>query len=110
MSVIRCDQCKDVPLIEIKTPQEYLLCVQSLQRMVEAGMAEIVFQTIPLNEVVDEYNVFGAEKMFHQFRCTKCGTIYGMLINIHQGGQLMINQKVFNYSDYPDKPKAEETK
>ena len=89
--------------MEIKTPQEYLMCVDSLQKMVDAGMAEIVFQTIPLHAVRDEYNVWGAEKMFHQFRCTKCGTIFGMLINVNKGGQLLINEKVFNPDDYPTK-------
>ena len=37
-------------------------------------------------------------------RCAKCGTIYGMLLNTRTGGQIKINDKVFNPDDYPDKP------
>ena len=48
-------------------------------------------------------NKWYAEKLFHQFRCTKCGTIYGMLCNTHTGGQIKINDKVFDPADYPDK-------
>ena len=30
-------------------------------------------------------------------------TIYGMLCNTHTGGQIKINDKVFDPADYPDK-------
>ena len=71
---MRCEQCEKIPLAEIHTPQEYMLCIGSLARM-----------------------------LIHQFRCTKCGTIYGMLCNTHTGGQIKINDKVFDPADYPDK-------
>ena len=52
---------------------------------------------------MDNDNKWYAEKLFHQFRCTKCGTIYGMLCNTHTGGQIKINDKVFDPADYHDK-------
>ncbi len=64
---------------------------------------EMTYQTCPLDKIMDNDNKWYAEKLFHQFRCTKCGTIYGMLCNTHTGGQIKINDKVFNPADYPDK-------
>ena len=46
---MRCEQCEKIPLAEIHTPQEYMLC------------------------------------------------------NTHTGGQIKINDKVFDPADYPDK-------
>ena len=100
----RCEQCKNVPIAEIHNPTEYMLCVGSLARMCLAGEAEIVYQTCPLDQIMDSENRWYAEKIFHQFRCPKCGTIYGMLLNTRTGGQIKINDKVFNPDDYPDKP------
>ena len=100
----RCDQCKNVPLVEIHTPTEYQLCVGSLARMCLAGEAEIVYQTCPLDQIMDKENRWYAPKIFHQFRCTKCGTIYGMLLNTRIGGPINIHDKVFDPADYPDKP------
>lgn len=100
---MRCEQCKNVPLVEIHTPEEYFMCVNSLAAMVRAGMAEIVYQTCPLDRILDDQKRWYSEKIFHQFRCTKCGTIYGMLINTHNGGQIKINEKIFDPSDYPSK-------
>ena len=99
---MRCDQCKKIPVCDIRTPEEYMLCVSCLARELLAGNVEMVYQTCPLNKIMDEDNKFYAEKIFHQFRCTKCGTIYGMLINTHKGGQIKINDKIFNPDDYPD--------
>lgn len=99
---MRCEQCKAVPLTNIHTPQEYLLCIGSLTRMVLAGDAEIVYQNCPFHQLMNSNNEWVKEKFFHQFRCTKCGTIYGMLFNTKVGGQIKINDKVFNPADYPN--------
>lgn len=99
---MRCEQCEKIPVCDIRTPEEYMLCVSCLARELLAGNVEMVYQTCPLNKIMDEDNKFYAEKIFHQFRCTKCGTIYGMLINTHKGGQIKINDKIFNPDDYPD--------
>lgn len=100
---MRCEQCEKIPLVEIHTPQEYMLCIGSLARMLLAGEVEMTYQTCPLDKIMDNDNKWYAEKLFHQFRCTKCGTIYGMLCNTHTGGQIKINDKVFDHADYPDK-------
>ena len=78
---MRCEQCEKIPLVEIHTPQEYMLCIGSLARMLLAGEVEMTYQTCPLDKIMDNDNKWYAEKLFHQFRCTKCGTIYGMLCN-----------------------------
>ena len=90
---MRCEQCEKIPLAEIHTPQEYMLCIGSLARMLLAGEVEMTYQTCPLDKIMDNDNKWYAEKLFHQFRCTKCGT----------GGQIKINDKVFDPADYPDK-------
>ena len=89
---MRCEQCEKIPLVEIHTPQEYMLCIGSLARMLLAGEVEMTYQTCPLDKIMDNDN-----------KCTKCGTIYGMLCNTHTGGQIKINDKVFDPADYPDK-------
>ena len=100
----RCDRCSMIPLVDIHTPQEYILCVGSMARTVLAGDAEIVFQNCPIDQLMskEEDKIWSREKFFHQFRCTHCGTIYGMLFNTKTGGQIKINQKVFDPDDYPD--------
>ena len=76
---MRCEQCEKIPLVEIHTPQEYMLCIGSLARMLLAGEVEMTYQTCPLDKIMDNDNKWYAEKLFHQFRCTKCGTIYGII-------------------------------
>jgi hypothetical protein len=71
--------------------------------MVLAGDAEIVYQNCAFDKLMDKENHWVKQKFFHQFRCTHCGTIYGMLFNVNVGGQIKINDKVFNPKDYPDK-------
>ena len=66
---MRCEQCEKIPLVEIHTPQEYMLCIGSLARMLLAGEVEMTYQTC----------------------------------NTHTGGQIKINDKVFDPADYPDK-------
>ncbi len=106
----RCEQCSMIPIVDIHTPQEYILCVGSLARTALDGDVEIVFQNCPIDQLMskDEDKIWSKEKFFHQFRCTKCGTIYGMLFNTRTGGQIKINDKVFDPNDYPDPPRAEE--
>lgn len=96
-----CAVCNKVPLVDIHTPQQYILCVGSLARMALNGDVEIVFQNCPLGDLMDKENNWRKEKFFHQFRCNKCGTIYGMLFNTRAGGQIKINEKVFDPADYP---------
>ncbi len=106
---MRCEQCSMVPVTDIHTPQEYILCVGSMARMVLSGDAEIVYQNCPIDQLMDKDNKWVKEKFFHQFRCTKCGTIYGMLFNTKVGGQIKINDKVFDPSQYPDVEKKADT-
>lgn len=100
---MRCEQCKDIPITEIRLPEDYRNCIISFRRMVAAGLLETVYETCPLDNIVDDKGRFYSEKIFHQFRCTKCGTIYGMLVNTHNGGQIKINEKAFDPADYADK-------
>lgn len=92
---------------EILSPQEYLLCANSLVGLLLAGDVEMTFSTCSLGKIVDENMKFTMNKYFHQFRCTKCGTIYGMLFNVQRGGEIRINDKVFDPGDYPDRKKEE---
>lgn len=105
---MRCEQCMKVPVCEIHNPTEYILCVESLKRMLSEGECEMIYETCHLDEIMDSDNKWFDEKMFHQFRCTKCGTIYGMFINVTCGGEIKINEKPFNPEDYPDKEQKED--
>ncbi len=99
----RCDQCELIPIVQIHNPAEYTLCVESFLRTVIKGDLEIVYASCPLEEVIDEQGRFYSRKLFHQFRCTKCGTIYGMYVDATQGGEIKINDKIFDPDDYEDK-------
>ena len=103
MAGTRCEQCENIMLREIKSPQEYLLCANSLVGILLSGDVELTFSNCPLGKIVDDDMKFTKKKYFHQFRCTKCGTIYGMLFNTETGGEIRINDKVFDPADYPDK-------
>ena len=50
---MRCEQCEKIPLVEIHTPQEYMLCIGSLARMLLAGEVEMTYQTCPLDKIMD---------------------------------------------------------
>ncbi|WP_124100767.1 hypothetical protein [Ruminococcus sp. Marseille-P6503] len=104
---MRCEQCGKIAVCEIKTPMEYSVVLEAFDRMVKAGELEIVYQTCPMDMILLRNGKFFAEKLFHQFRCTKCGTIYGMLVNTKRGGQIKINEKAFDPADYPDKEKED---
>ncbi|MCD7742192.1 MAG: hypothetical protein LUI06_08315 [Ruminococcus sp.] len=99
----RCDDCKEIPLVKIHNPQEYMLCMDSFMRMVNHNKVEIVYQTCPLDQVIKD-GKFYTRKIFHQFRCNTCGCIYGMYVDATQGGEIKLNDKVFNPSEY-DSPK-----
>lgn len=88
---------------EIRSPQEYLLCANALLGVLLSGDVEMTFASSPLGRIVDEDMKFTQSRYFHQFRCTTCGTIYGMLFDTQRGGEIKINEKVFNPADYPDK-------
>lgn len=62
---MRCEQCEKIPLVEIHTPQEYMLCIGSLARMLLAGEVEMTYQTCPLDKIMDNDNKWYAEKLFH---------------------------------------------
>lgn len=104
----RCEKCEMIPLVEFKAPADYAASLQSFAGMVMAGDMEIVYQNFPI-ELLLRPGIVKRNKFFHQFRCKNCGTIYGMFANTKVGGQIKINEKVFNPDDYPDpeKPEAE---
>lgn len=104
---MRCEQCENIPECEIRTPIDYLNSIQAFGNMMRAGLLEVTYQTCPLENIFDDEGRFYAEKLFHQFRCTKCGTIYGMFVNARGGGEIKINDKAFDPADYPDKSDAE---
>lgn len=104
---MRCEQCEKIPLCEITTPVDYLAAIDCFRRMIEAGELEATYQTCPLDLVILQNGKFFADRLFHQYKCTKCGTVYGMLVNTHLGGEIKINQKAFDPSDYPDTKKED---
>ena len=61
---MRCEQCEKIPLAEIHTPQEYMLCIGSLARMLLAGEVEMTYQTCPLDKIMDNDNKSGMLKSF----------------------------------------------
>lgn len=103
----RCEKCEMIPLIDITSPVDYAAALQSFAGMVTAKEMEIVYQSFPI-ELLLRPAIIKKYKFFHQFRCKTCGTIYGMFMNTRAGGQIKINDKVFNPADYPDPKKAEE--
>ena len=99
MAKERCAVCGNIPLVQIHNPQEYMLCLDSFMRMVNAGDLTIVYQTCPLDEVIKD-GKFYQQKLFHQFKCPACGCIYGMYIDATQGGEIKQNDKVFVPQEY----------
>ena len=94
MAKQRCAICAQIPLVRIHTPQEYMMCLDSFMRMINAGELEITYQTCPLDEVI-KHGKFYTRKLFHQFRCGACGCIYGMYVDAAQGGEIRQNDRVF---------------
>lgn len=97
----RCKKCEMIPLVEFKSPADYAACLQSFAGMVVAGDMEIVYQSFPI-ELLLRPAIVKKNKFFHQFRCRSCGTIYGILANTRVGGQIKINEKIFDPNNYPD--------
>ena len=101
---MRCPICENIPLIEFHNPLEYMMAVNAVKSMVVSGNAEMIYQTCPLDEVMDKDGKFYSGRIFHQFQCAMSGTLYGMLANpLAGGGEIKINSKKFDPADYPDK-------
>ena len=79
MAKERCAVCGNIPLVQIHNPQEYMLCLDSFMRMVNAGDLTIVYQTCPLDEVIKD-GKFYQQKLFHQFKCPACGCKFSVRI------------------------------
>ena len=104
MEIKLCKVCAKVHLGPIANPGEYVLCLNSMLKMIKDGDAEMTFQSCPPEKMLTEDSHWTRNKYFHQFRCTHCGKIYGMLYNINTGGIIKLNAKVFDPKDYPDVP------
>ncbi|SDA12260.1 hypothetical protein SAMN02910447_00565 [Ruminococcus sp. YE71] len=95
----RCVICENIPLVTIHNPQEYFLCLDSFIRMVMHNDLEIVYQTCPLDKVYVDGKWY-KRKIFHQFKCPACGSIYGMYCDVAEGGEIKMNDKVFIPEEY----------
>lgn len=95
----RCFFCADIPLVKIRTPQEYMALLDGFMRMVRADRLEIVYQSCHLDEVIVD-GKFYKRKLFHQFKCPACGCIYGMYVDAAQGGEIKMNDRVFIPEEY----------
>lgn len=100
---MRCKKCSIIPVDDIGSPAEYFEALENFSIMCENGILEPVFESVPVSRMLG-VGIESAKKYFHQFRCRDCGTIYGMFVNTACGGQIKINEKVFDPADYPDKP------
>ena len=96
---MRCMNCDIIPLTEIPTPADYMVSLETFIMMTKAGVLEIVYQNHPI-ELVFAGHTGNKVKFFHQFRCKNCGTIYGMFVNTLSGGEIKINDKVFDPAEY----------
>ena len=101
---MRCPICENIPLVEFHNPLEYMMAVNAAENMLRQGNIEMIYQTCPLDEVMDKDGKFYSGRIFHQFRCAMCGTIYGMLASpLAGGGEIRINSKPYDPDDYKDK-------
>ncbi|MBR6102355.1 MAG: hypothetical protein IKP95_07995 [Ruminococcus sp.] len=98
---MRCKDCEMIPLVDIPSPTDYLSAMQSFHGMILQGTMEAVYESMPI-ELMIAGGINTAQKFFHQFRCKNCGTIYGIFVNMTAGGQIKINDRVFDPADYPD--------
>ena len=103
---MRCLQCENIPLVDIKSPADYIAALEAFSRMENAGFLEKVYENFPI-EAIFTGNIGGKTKFFHQYRCTNCSTVYGMFVNTTIGGQIKINEKIFDPSEYEDKPEKD---
>ncbi|MBR6872422.1 MAG: hypothetical protein IKN17_02825 [Ruminococcus sp.] len=99
---MRCKQCENIPLTDIKSPADYIAALEAFSRMETAGLLEKVYENFPI-EAIFTANTGGRTKFFHQYRCMGCSTVYGMFVNTTVGGQIKINEKIFDPSEYEDK-------
>ena len=99
----RCEQCDMIPLVRIHNPNEYIMCIESFNRMIVKGEMELVYATCPLDQIIDEQGRFYTRKLFHQFRCTNCSAVYGMYVDATQGGEIKLNDKIFVPEEYEEK-------
>ena len=83
---MRCLQCENIPLVDIKSPADYIAALEAFSRMENAGFLEKVYENFPI-EAIFTGNTGGKTKFFHQYRCTNCSTVYGMFVNTTIGGQ-----------------------
>ena len=104
---MRCDNCNMIPIIEFNSPVDYLAALEAFDKMVKHGTMEIAYQNMPI-DIMLAGGINLKEKFFHQFRCPECGTIYGMFVNMRAGGQIKIDERVFDPADYPDPPEKKE--
>ncbi|MBR6337667.1 MAG: hypothetical protein IKR76_08060 [Ruminococcus sp.] len=103
---MRCPICENIPLIEFTNPLEYIMAANAVTNMLMQGNIEMIYQTCPLDQIVDKDGKFYSGRIFHQFSCSMCGTIYGMLANpLAGGGEIKINDKPFRPEDYEGKDK-----
>ena len=54
----RCEQCEMIPLVRIHNPNEYIMCIESFNRMIVKGEMELVYATCPLDQIIDEQGRF----------------------------------------------------
>ncbi|MBR1392986.1 MAG: hypothetical protein IJ561_04035 [Ruminococcus sp.] len=98
----RCANCRDIPITEFKSPADYMAALQSFDNMVKAGRLGITYQSMDIPTMLAG-GINLMPRFFHQFICPDCGAVYGMLCNMKTGGQIKINEKVFDPSEYPDR-------
>lgn len=102
----RCLNCKNIPITEFKSPADYMAALQSFDNMVKDGRLGITYQSMDIPTMLAG-GINMMPRFFHQFICPQCGTIYGMFCNMKAGGQIKINEKIFDPADYPDKKEEE---
>lgn len=97
-----CKQCEKIKLRDsIPDVMEYGDVIRQFKEMTDAGELEVTYQTCPFDWVFGDGSRFFAPRMFHQVRCTSCGTIYGLICDTRIGeAQLKTNPRVFNPNDY----------
>ncbi|MBR4554083.1 MAG: hypothetical protein IKO27_00655 [Ruminococcus sp.] len=102
---MRCSYCEIIPLTEIKSPMDYLAALEAFDRMESRGILEKVYENYSFREILTGMTG-GKTKFFHQYRCRTCSTVYGMFVNTTIGGEIRINEKIFDPSEYEKKPEA----
>ena len=65
---MRCPICENIPLVEFHNPLEYMMAVNAAENMLRQGNIEMIYQTCPLDEVMDKDGKFYSGRIFHLFR------------------------------------------